>query len=111
MLVAGRDQHSRDERLKLVMELDGIGMTQRQIAASVGINQATVSRRLDAGASSKTPNPGPASLRARLITRFVLAGELVRSPSQVSAFIEGRLAHIARLGRRAAIFVLARVSG
>jgi len=39
-------QLTRDERKALVTELDGLGMTQRQIAATVGAGQKTVSRDL-----------------------------------------------------------------
>lgn len=36
-------QLSRDDRRALIIELDGLGMTQRQIAASVGASKGTVS--------------------------------------------------------------------
>ena len=40
-------QLTRDERKALVTELDGLGMTQRQIASTVGAGVATVNRDLD----------------------------------------------------------------
>lgn len=42
-------QLSRDERKALVTELNGIGMTQRQIAATVGVHHATVAADLSGG--------------------------------------------------------------
>jgi transposase len=48
-------QLRRDERKALVTELDGIGMTQRQIAAAVGAGQKTVSRDLESKDSKQAP--------------------------------------------------------
>lgn len=48
-------QLPRDERRQMVTELDGLGMTQRQIAAAVGVGAATVNR--DLHVSDETPEP------------------------------------------------------
>lgn len=48
-------QLSRDDRRALIIELDGLGMTQRQIAASVGAGVATVNRAVVPNGTSPTP--------------------------------------------------------
>jgi hypothetical protein len=56
-------QLSRDERKALVTELDGLGMTQRQIAATVGTGVATVNRDLDVpDGTAEEPTDAPARL-------------------------------------------------
>lgn len=50
-------QLSRDERRAVVLELDGIGMTQRQIAAAVGMGETTVRRDLAPNGGSDQPAP------------------------------------------------------
>ena len=51
-------QLSRDERRLRVIELDGIGMTQREIGATVGVDHTTVSDDL-ASVGGKPPTPEP----------------------------------------------------
>ena len=59
-----RHELPRDERKLVVIELDGLGMTQRQIAAAVGAGKSTVNRDLVPNGTERAPATARATVEA-----------------------------------------------